>query len=574
MLPALERLKKRKLVEWTLAYLAGAWLLMQLVDVLSDRWPVPMGVQRGIDLLLLVGFFVALTFAWYHGEKGRQRVTGPELLILAILFFVAGTLLFFLRPGEGSADSVDREILESRATLDTAPGIAVLPFRNLSGDPEQEYFVAGMHEALISSLSQIRGLKVISRTSVMRYAETGQSMPEIARELNVNSLIEGSVNAVGETVRITVQLIDGKTDGHIWGAEFDRDLGDVLVLLSQVAESVAERVEVKLAPEVTELLRSAKPVNPELHDLYMRGRFSYGSFSRSGVAQATEIFEKAIQIDPGYAPAWAGLSSAHILAAYLGHVPAPAGLLDAKRTALRALDIDPQLSIAHTTLGWVSLFQYDWADARQRFERALELNPNDVDALHGLGDYLTITGDAELGLEYVRKARDNDPFSPIWGHAVVAHLHLMGRFEEAIEEAQKVLDSYPRASAWGIRGSAYWQLGRQEEAVVNYRTMMGRQPEFLDALEAGYASDGPSGAIRAVADAKSTAAHESGTATLDTALWCARAGDTEETLLWLEQGYEMQSPDLIYVGVRPEFEFLHSDVRFQALLKRLSLQVR
>ena len=572
MLPALERLRKRKLVEWALAYLAGAWLLMQLVEVLSDRWPVPMGVQRGIDLVLLVGFFVALTLAWYHGEKGRQGVTGPELLILAVLLFVAGTLLSFLRSGDGSVVVDDRLTVDTRPAPDVAPGIAVLPFRNLSGDPEQEYFVAGMHEALITSLSQIRGLRVISRTSAMRYAETDRSMPEIAAELNVNSLIEGSVNTVGDTVRITVQLIDGQTDGHIWGAEYDRELRDVLVLLSQVAETVAGQIEVSLAPDVAALLRSAKSVNPALHDLYMRGRYAYGSLTRQGLAQAVDQFEKAIQIDPEYAPAWAGLSGAHVLAGYLGYVPRSESMAAAEGAAVRALTLDPELSIAHTALAWVRLYEFEWESARVIFERALRINPNDVDALHGLGDYLTITGDADAGLEYVRRARSNDPFSPIWGHSVVAHLHMMRRFDEVIVEAQEVLDLYPRPAVWRIRGFACWELGRYEEAITNFRAAMSHRPELLNALETGYAQDGPGGAVRAIAKVSASAARESGTAAMFVALWFARAGDAEETMQWLEQAYELRSPDLVYVGVRPELEFLHSDPRYQDLLARMGLK--
>jgi len=531
-------------------------------------------VQRGIDLLLLIGFFVALTLAWYHGEKGRQRVTGPELLILALLLFVAGILLSFLRPDTGPVVVDEPVASETRSAAEIAPGVAVLPFRNLSGDPEQEYFVAGMHEALITSLSRIRGLRVISRTSVMRYADSDQSIPEIAGELKVGNLIEGSVNTIGDTVRITIQLIDGQADAHIWADEYDRDLKDVLILLSQVAASVAEQVEVSLAPEVSELLHSVKPVNPELHRLYMRGRYSFGSFTESGIAQSVEFFEEAIRIDPEYAPAWAGLASSHVLAGYVGYVPASEAMPAAERAAKRALALDPLDSLAHTSLAWVHLFEFNWEAARTVFGRALELNPNDVDALHGFGDYLTITGSADLGLEYVRRSTENDPFSPVWGYSVISHLHLMGRFEEAIAQVDSVLELYPRPVLWGIRGSACWQLGRFDEAIENYRRALVAQPDYLEALETGYAEGGPFGAVRAFADASSSAAREAGTAPLRIALRYARVGDAEETLAWLEQAYEKRSPDLIYVGVRPELEFLYSYPRFEDLLTRLGLAAR
>jgi tetratricopeptide (TPR) repeat protein len=289
------------------------------------------------------------------------------------------------------------------------------------------------------------------------------------------------------------------------------------------------------------------------------------------MAQSVEYFEQAITIDPEYAPAWAGLSGAHVLAGYLGYVPPSEGMAEAERTSLRALALDPELSIAYTSLGWVRLFQFKWAAARTIFERALELNPNDVDALHGLGDYLTITGNARAGMAYVRRARNNDPFSPIWGQSVVGHLHMMRRFEEAIAEADNILGVYPSQSVWGARGVACWELGRYDEALDNFRRMMARQPDRLDALESGYASDGPSGAVRALADFRASTAREDGTGTLNLALWYARAGDADKTLEWLERAYELRSPDLIYIGIRPELGFLHGDKRFEAILARMKL---
>jgi TolB-like protein len=568
----LDRLKERKLVEWTLAYLAGAWLVMQLVEVLADRWPLPLGLQRGIDVLLIVGFFVALTLAWYHGEKGRQRVTGPELLILAVLLFIGGTLLAFLRPEERAADVLpDRSVPMASSPAEDAPGIAVIPFRNLSGDPEQEYLVAGMHEALISSLSQIEALRVISRTSVMRYADTEQSVPEIANELSVDAVIEGSVNPVGDRVRITVQLINGHTDGHIWAEEYDRDLRDVLILVSQVAGSVAEQVEVALAPEDAELLTSAGRVDPELYDLYMRGRFFYGQFTDDGLARSIETFERAIGIDSTFAPAWAGLAGAHVLRIYRGFATARESTPHAERAAVRAVELDEDLAVAHTALGWVRFLQWRWEDMRLDLETALSLNPNDPDALHGFGDYLTITGSADDGLVYVRKATDNDPFSPLWRTTVVGHLHMMGRFEEAIAEADQLLELHPEVPIWGWRGHSNWQLGRLEEAIADYRRLLARRPEQLEVLEEGYASGGPRGALRAYTDATAEAAEGSGRGALGVAYRYARLGDASKALAWIERGFEQRTPDLAYLGVRPEFEFLRSAPVFLRLLQQLGL---
>ena len=567
----LNRLKDRKLVEWTLAYLAGAWLVMQLVEVVSDRWPLPLGLQRGIDLFLLVGLFIAVTLAWYHGGRGRQRVSGPELLILAALLFIGGTLLAILTPTGPAREASVQPAVGPPIAWGDALGIAVLPLDNLSADPDQDYFVSGMHEALISSLSRIEALRVISRTSVMRYAEARRPLPEIARELGVDAVIEGSVNPVGDRVRITVQLIDGQTDGHIWTQEYDRDLRDVLVLMSQVAQSVAGQVEVALAPQDAELLRSAQPVDPDLYRLVMKGDYSLGRGTRDGVSRSIPYYEEAIRIDSTFALGWAGLAGANALAAYWGAIPAREAMAEAERAALRALALDDDLPEAHTALGWVRLWGFRLEDARAAFARALDLDPNGVDALHGLGDCLTVMGSAEDGLAYVRRARDVDPFSPMWGAAVVGHLVMMGRYQDAITEAEAVLELFPSAPVSSFRSGAYWQLGRTEEAIAGFRASLARRPERLAALEAGYASSGATGAVRAVADAAATAAGESGSGALGVALWYARAGDRPNTMAWLERAYEDRSPDLVYVGIRAELKFLHSDAAFRGLLERLGL---
>lgn len=568
-----KRLKERKLVEWALAYLGGSWLLMQLIDVLSDHWPLPLGLQRGIDLVIVVGFFVTLTIAWYHGEKGRQRVSGPELLVIATLFFIGGVLLVFFGPPDPDGEVVIEPESRIRVVSEGVTGIAILPLRNLSGDTDQDYFVAGMHEALINSMSKIEALRVISRTSVMRYADSDQSIPEIAAELKVDSVIEGSVNPVGDRVRISIQLIDAQTDANLWADEYDRDLRDVLVLMSQIAESVVDTVEVVLAPEDAEILQSVKSVNPQLNDLYMRGRYAYGSFSRDGLARALEYFEQAIKIDQDFAPAWAGVSSTHILAAYLGYVPAVEGISDAEGTALRALALDNQLAVAHTALGWVRLFQFDWEGARQVFEKSLDINPNEPDALHGFGDYLTITGSAEEGLIFVKRARDNDPFSPVWENSVLNHLFLMHRFEDVITESDKVLDAYSNSRVWSVRGGAYLKLGRLDEALHSYRRLFENRPELLNALERGNTQDGPVGAIRAIADAVALKAIQTKLGSFEVALWYARAGDGKESLAWLEQAYTQGLPELIYVSVRPELDFMHAMPEFRELIDRMGLSV-
>ncbi len=571
MADLLHRLKERKLVQWAIAYLMGAWVLYEVTATVGGHWHLPDLFFRGLFVVLAIGFFVLLVLAWYHGEKGRQRVSGPELLIVAALLFIGGTLLAILTPPDDAHEESVRPVAGPPIGLGDALGIAVLPLSNLSADPDQDYFVSGMHEALISSLSRVEALRVISRTSVMRYADVDRSLPEIATELGVEAVIEGSVNPVGDRVRITVQLIDGQTDGHIWTEEYDRDLRDVLVLMSQVARSVAEQVEVALAPQDEELLRSAQPVDPVLYRLVLRGAYSMGLGTADGVAQSIPHYEEAIGIDSTFALGWAGLAGAYSFAAYLGSIPAPEAMSKAEHAALRALALDDGLSAAHTALGWVRLWNFRFEDAQSAFARALELDPNDVNALHGFGDCLTITGSAEDGLAYVKRARQADPLSPMWGHTVVSHLVMMGRYQEAITEAEAVLQMLPNSPVPSLRGSAFWQLGRKEEALADFRESLARRPTLLEALDSGYSESGATGAIRAVADAAAEEARGSGAGALGVALWYARAHDDVKTLAWLERAYEDRSPDLVYVGIRAELDFLHSDAGFRDLLERMGL---
>jgi TolB-like protein len=567
----LDRLKHRKLVEWMLAYLAGAWLVMQVIEVLGGRWALPLGLQRGIDALLVVGFFVALTIAWYHGEKGFQRVTGMELLILAALLFVGGGVVRFVSSAE-----VDAPPGLSPAPAFTAPGtqgIAVLPLQNLSSDTSQDYFVSGMHEALIGSLARIDGLRVISRTSVMRYADTEQPLPEIARELGVATVIEGSVNPVDDRVRITVQLIDGSTDSHIWSEEYDRDLRDVLVLMSQVAASVAGHVQVALSPEDEEILGAARPVNPELHDHYLRARFALGQGTPEGLEQAIRYHEEALHKDSTFALAWAGLAGTQVLRAYLGQAPPSEVFPEAEWAAQRALELDDGISEAHTAIGWIWLFTYQWEAARKSLERALAINPNDVDALHGFGDYLSITGSLEDGLAYVKRARDVDPFSPMWGHAVIGHLVMMDRYADALAEAEIVAERFPNAPLHVFRGVARWEMGMQEEALDDFRVVVSRRPARRDALEAGYGQSGPVGDVRAVAEAAAQEALQSGAGDFSVALWYGRAGNADRAMEWLERAFRDQAPDLIYVALRPELHLLRDDPRFHDLLGRMGVEL-
>jgi serine/threonine-protein kinase len=239
----LTRLKERKLVQWALAYLAGAWVLLEATGFVSDRFAWPEVIVRALTILAGVGFFVVLVLAWYHGEKGRQRVSGPELLMLAALFIVAGVALSFVGPNPASVSEEENALPLPHAD-DDRPSVAALPFDNLSPDPDDAYFAAGVHEEILTHLARVAGLKVISRTSVLEYQDADKNLREIAGELGVNHILEGSVRRAGNRLRIAVQLIDALTDEHLWAGSYDRNLEDIPQAPSRALSPVCEETAV------------------------------------------------------------------------------------------------------------------------------------------------------------------------------------------------------------------------------------------------------------------------------------------------------------------------------------------
>ncbi|MDA2914474.1 tetratricopeptide repeat protein, partial [Acidobacteriia bacterium AH_259_A11_L15] len=349
----------------------------------------------------------------------------------------------------------------------TQPGqitsIAVLPLDNLMGDTEQDYFVEGMHEALITDLSRIRALKVISRTSVMRYQDTDKPIPEIARELGVDAVVEGSVLRVGNQVRITAQLIHGATDEHLWAEAYERDLTNILVLQREVAQAIAREINIAVTPEEQARLASARPVNPEAHEAYLKGRYQWNKCSQEGLSQAIQFFQQAIEKDPAYARAYAGLADVYAVQPGWGFAPPSEAFPRARALALKALELDENMAEPYATLGLIKWYDRDWSAAEQDFRRALELNPNYATAHHWYGLLLSSLGKHEEAIAELESAERLDPVSPIissWLGTVLFHGR---RYDPAAQQFRKTVEMHPEFSlAFVFLGRAYAQMGMHE----------------------------------------------------------------------------------------------------------------
>jgi len=451
--------------------------------------------------------------------------------------------------------------------------LAVLPLNNLSGDPEQNYFVDGLHEALVTDLSTIRSLKVISRQSSMRYRSSNKLLPEIAQELNVDALVEGSVLLVDGRVRVTAQLIHGRTDEHLWAETYDRDLRDVFTLLSEVARAISDEIEITLMPQEEARLARTGPVDPEVNEAYLWGMYVLNKYTTKGFQESLKYFHQAVGMDPDFAPGWAGLSGAHLLIAYFGNESPREGILQARVAALRALELDDQLSAAYSALGWVRLYTWDWPGAGKAFEEALRLNPNDAATYHGYADYLTLTGRPEEGLVQVKRGRSIDPLTPMATLPVPFHLYMMRRYDESIAEARKLLETGPDYPVNRLLSWAYWQKGLFEEALAEYRKVLVRRKDsgLLEALEKGNEDSGPHGAMGAVARelvARSKLAYIDPFGIAST---FAQAGEVDLAFEWLDKSVDQGSLELVYVNIRPEFDPIRHDPRYKSLMHRLGL---
>ena len=449
--------------------------------------------------------------------------------------------------------------------------IAVLPLENLSNDKEQEYFVSGMHEELLKDLTRIKALRVISRTSVMQYRNTKKSASEIARELNVDALIEGSIINADNHIRISVQLIDGRTDKHLWAESYDRDLINILTMLSEVAKAIAEEIAIKITPKEKNRFSVPQTINPEVQLEYFKGRYLYHQFTYQGIQDAQIHFKRCTEMDLNFAPGYAGQAATYFLQGFLGFRPYPEVFPISRSLAVKAINIDDELAEAHTVIGCIKLFyDWEWQDARKELERALDLDPNDVNARHGYGDYLTIMGYPEEGLKQINLGKSYDPFSPIAIIPTIYHLIFLHRYDEIIDKSRKFLIKYSNiAVIRNVLQDALWLKGNYEESYKEFLKTWSGDIKLKEALEQGYKLSGPGGAVKELAKILvQTFKPYTGTSLTIASLY-ALVKEKELTLEWLEKAYQEHATFLVHLKAHPAFDFICSDPQFKSILKKI-----
>lgn len=498
-------------------------------------------------------------------EAGRSR-TGRRMAALGGAAACAAALLMM------NAGGARDRLAQLLSPVPVISSIAVLPLEDLSPDPRQGLFAEGMTDALITDLSRISALRVISRQSVMGYKGSKKQLPQIARELNVDAVVEGTVQRSGQRVRITVQLIHGKTDRHLWADSYERDFQEVLGVQSEVARSVAREVRIVLTPEERKQMEEFRHLDPDRYHLYLEGRHEIETRTRAGYDRGIRLFRQAVEQDPRSALAYAGLAEGYAILGFYSTGESIADNFTQARTAAQmALEIDGSLAEAHAALGFVQFYHdWNWPAAGREMRKALELKPSYAAGRHWYAEYLSAMGRHDEAIAEIRRAQELDPLSPLM-RSIGCEVHFYARrYGEGLEHARKALlldQEHRLGSLWLV--SLLAQTGRLEEALKEFeRNYMPRNPDAVARSAHFLALAGKKS--QALEKLKLAAAKDrslSEPASLFAKAYLA-AGESGLAMKWLERAYAERDPYLVFMKVDPRWDELRSNPRFQEILER------
>ncbi len=457
--------------------------------------------------------------------------------------------------------------------------IAVLPFDNISPDSNDEYFADGMTEELISTISKIRDLKVIARTSVMRYRGADKSIDVIGQELKVGTVLEGSVRKSGEKLRITVQLIDSKSNEHLWAETYDREFKDIFAIQSDISERVAGALKVKILQFERKVIAKRSTGVVEAYALYLKGRYHWNKRTNEGLKNAIKYFNEALAKDPAYALAYSGLADSYALLALFEFISPRDAFPNARANAEQALKLNPDLAEAHISLGLVS-FQYDWdwKEAEREFERGVKLNPNYPPAHQFFGDYLKAMGRFEEALVEMRRAQELDPLSVSISTGVGHVLYLSRQYDLAIEQYGKALELDPKfvqAHLWF--GRPYLQKGMFVEAISELKKavdLSSGSTISLAVLGHAYASAGKREEALEIVEKLVERSKQQYIPSYWIAMIYIGLADRENAFVWLERAYQERSSWLVWINVEPRFDTLRVDPRYASLVSKMKLTAK
>ena len=577
-------LRRRNVLRAAAFYAASAWLVVQVATQVFPFFHIAEWVVRWIVVAAIIGFPFALIFAWFYEwtPQGLQREsevspnesmtrhTGKKLdrWIIAILALTVVLLLT-----DKLVLSRDKSPGELRPAREKS--IAVLPFENKSGDASLEYLSDGIAEALINSLTELRDLKVIARTSAFRYKGKAIDPQTVGRELHVSSLLMGSLRQTGETLNVQVDLVDTSNGAQLWGQEYERSPSKLVLVKQTIAREVMEKLRVSLSGGEASQLARRDTNNPEAYQSYLRGRYNWNKRTASGIKEAIAQFQQAITYDPSYALAYAGLADCYnVLEQYSG-TPATETIPRARAAAERALQLDDSLAEAHTSLGYCFEAGWEWEKAEKEFKRAIELNPRYPTAHHWYQSYLRTVGRLDEAVAEIKRAQELDPLSSIFAVNLASVLMMKGDTDGALAESKRLVELNPNFPlAHEPLGKAYIRLGNYAEAIAAFEAdlRIDRTSFCLGHLGHAYAIAGrKDDALKVLAELQDRyQRHEA----LGQYVACVYAGlgDLDRTFDWLDKDLQARSGMLEYAVSNSLFDSIRADSRYTALLRGMGLR--
>ncbi len=575
-------LKRRNVYKVAVAYAIVGWLLIQIATQVFPFFEIPNWAVRLVVLLIIVGFPIALVVAWAFEltPEGIKRTEDVDLAASArqprkhawIFIVIVGAALsvglFFI--GRYTARNGDASSTEL-----PAKSIAVLPFDNLSRDPDNAFFAEGVQDEILTRLAKVADLKVIARTSTQRFKSAPENLPDIAKQLGALNILEGSVQKVNDQVRVNVQLINALTNAHLWAEIYDRKLSDIFAVQSDIAKTVADTLQAKLTGSEKQMMAAQTTSDTTAYELYHKGRSLWGKRTGDNIPKAIEFYEQAIARDPNYALAYAGLSSAYILAPFYAGADRREAGSKAKEAAVKALRLDPNLAEAHTALGKVLFFsEIDLAGAMREYKRAIELKPNDADAHHWYGnDTLSALEQFEEAIVEGRRSVELDPLSVVINVDLGVTFYYAHRYDDSARQLRKTLELDPTSFY------THYNLGILLQATGD---LPGAIAEFEKAKHLGDNTYVSTLCAQAKTRAGDKDAAQRMLSELDKisqqrevvgylrALLYLSLNNKEEALRWLEKGYEERDGSNIgTIKVDPLLNSLHGDARFEALVENV-----
>jgi adenylate cyclase len=573
-------LKRRNVYKVAIAYGVVAWLLMQIASQIFPFFEIPNWAVRLVVLLLVIGFPVAIILAWAFEltPEGLKRTEVADELprkseqkrawiyVVIIAGAVAAGLFFF---GRYTSSKRGAEMSEK--------SIAVLPFENRSEDKANAYFAEGVQDEILTRLSKIADLKVTSHTSTQHYKSVPENLAEIAKQLGVAHILEGSVQKSGDAVRVNVQLIKAANNSHVWAETFDRKLTDIFSVESDVAKAIADQLRAHITRQEEQVIAAKPTKNIEAYDAYLRGRYFWNKRTSDGIKHAIEHFQQSIERDPDFALGHAGLADSYIALTFYNFAAPHETMPKAKESAIKALALDNTLAEAHASLAHILMnYDWNWSAAEKEFKRSIELKPDYATAHEWYAiHYLTATGRLEEAVQEMKKALELEPASLVMNTFMGATLYYAGRYDEAIDQCRRTIEMDPNFTVahWHL-GLAYEQKQVLDAATEEFKkaiSLSEGSPLMKAALGRAYAKSQKKHEANEILNELNELSKQHYVSAYEVATIYVALGNNEQVFQLLEEAYAEHSFHLVYLNVSPQFKPVSSDRRFQNLVQRIGL---